>query len=77
MHALYVSSLTVVGALAVARTGGLRGRIGVADSGVPGVYLAGDWVGARGHLLDAVVASAEEAATRAGKVSAADRLVPR
>jgi hypothetical protein len=73
----YLHRMTAVGAVAIARTGGLRGRPGVADSGVPGVFLAGDWVGARGHLLDAAVASAEEAATRADRVGAGARLVPR
>ena len=69
--------MTVVGALAVARHGGLPGRPGVSDSGHAGVYLAGDWVGRRGHLLDAVVASAEEAALRIVQRSSADRLVTR
>jgi phytoene dehydrogenase-like protein len=61
----YLHRMTAVGGLAVARNGGLRGRPGVDDSGVAQVYLAGDWVGARGHLLDAVVASAEEAVNAA------------
>jgi hypothetical protein len=71
----YLHRMTVVGAMAVARTGGLPGRPSVDDSGMPGVFLAGDWVGARGHLLDAVVASAEEAATRADRVLRAATLV--
>ena len=29
----------------------------------PGICLAGDWVGAHGHLLDAALSSAREAAT--------------
>jgi hypothetical protein len=69
--------MTVVGALAIASHGGLRGRPGVGDSGLPRVFLAGDWVGGRGHLLDAVVASAEEAAGRADRVSAGARLLSR
>jgi hypothetical protein len=73
----YLHRMIVVGGMAVARNGGLCGRPGVADSGVAGVFLAGDWVGPRGHLLDAVVASAEEAAARADRVAAAARLVPR
>ncbi len=60
--------MTVVGALAVAAHGGLRGRPGVDASGVPGVFLAGDWVGPTGHLLDAVMASAEAAAVGADRV---------
>jgi len=31
-------------------------------TGVPGVYAAGDWAGNEGHLLDAALASGEEAA---------------
>lgn len=33
-----------------------------ADTGIPGVYAAGDWVGEEGCLLDAALASAETAA---------------
>lgn len=42
--------------------GGLRGRPAVDDSGVPGVFLAGDWVGAEGLLSDASFASARSVA---------------
>jgi hypothetical protein len=38
--------------------------------GVPGVHVAGDWVGPDGLLLDAVVASADAAGRRAGERSA-------
>jgi phytoene dehydrogenase-like protein len=41
--------------------GGLAGRIGVAIDDLPGVYLAGDWVGAEAHLADASLASAAAA----------------
>jgi pyruvate/2-oxoglutarate dehydrogenase complex dihydrolipoamide dehydrogenase (E3) component len=34
----------------------------VDDSGVPGVFLAGDWVGAEGLLSDASFASARSVA---------------
>lgn len=70
----YLHRMTVVGALAVARTGGLAGRPTVDDSGIPGVFLAGDWVGPTGHLLDAVVASAETAAHRADTAARAATL---
>jgi phytoene dehydrogenase-like protein len=73
----YLHRMTVVGALAIAAHGGLRGRPSVGDSGMPRVFLAGDWVGGRGHLLDAVVASAEEAAGRVDRVPAGARLLPR
>jgi phytoene dehydrogenase-like protein len=58
----YQHRMTVVGAVAVARNGGLAGRPGVDASGARGVFLAGDWVGSVGHLLDASLASAESAA---------------
>ncbi len=41
---------------------GLAGRTAVAVRERPGVYLAGDWVGAEGVIADASAASAEEAA---------------
>jgi hypothetical protein len=39
--------------------------------GAHGVYLVGDWVGARGLLLDAVLASALEASKLVTRTSAA------
>lgn len=65
----YLHRMTVAGALATSALGGLRGRPSVAASGTEGVLLAGDWVGPSGHLLDASLASAEDA------VAAAVRLV--
>jgi phytoene dehydrogenase-like protein len=47
-----------------AAAGGLAGRAPIAVADVPGVYVAGDWVGPEGMLADAAVASAT-AATRA------------
>jgi hypothetical protein len=61
----YLHRMTVVGALATADRGGMCGRPTICDSGVAGVFIAGDWVGRRGHLLDAALASAYEAATAA------------
>jgi hypothetical protein len=63
----YLHRMTVVGGMAVARLGGLTGRPSVNDSRIAGVFLAGDWVGPRGHLLDAALASAEDAAARADR----------
>lgn len=62
VHERYLHRMPAVTAIATADSGGLRGRPGVAVGDRPGVFLAGDWVGHRGHLLDAVVASAHEAA---------------
>lgn len=61
----FLHRMTVVGAMATAATGGLRGRPGTHDSTIDGVFLAGDWVGPTGHLLDASVASAAEASRAA------------
>lgn len=58
-------SMTTVSALATAERGGLVGRQPVAVDTHPGVYLAGDWVGPVGHLADAVLHSARDAANRA------------
>jgi phytoene dehydrogenase-like protein len=48
--------------LVTAEAVGLAGRPGVECPGLPGAYLAGDWVGAEGMLADAAVASASRAA---------------
>ena len=61
----YLHRMTVVGAMATAEHGGLPGRPGTHDSGIDNVFLAGDWVGPTGHLLDASVASAAAAAEAA------------
>jgi glycine/D-amino acid oxidase-like deaminating enzyme len=49
-------------------TGGLAGRPGVEVPGQRGAFVAGDWVGHRGLLADAALASAEEAAAAASSV---------
>jgi len=58
----YLSRIEAVGTLPNAREGGFAGR---PDSRVPGLdnlYLAGDWVGSKGFLVDASLASAQGAA---------------
>jgi phytoene dehydrogenase-like protein len=58
----YLPRIEAVGALPMARNGGFAGR---PDSRVPGLdnlYLAGDWVGPEGFLIDACMASAQRAA---------------
>lgn len=59
----YLPGMTVSHCLPTAASGGFSGRPGVRMEENPGVFLAGDWVGARGILADASAASAEEAAT--------------
>ncbi len=61
----YLHRMSVVTSVPTATTGGLPGRPGVAVPDRPGVFVVGDWVGRRGHLADAVLASAEEAALAA------------
>ena len=58
----FLPRAVVIHALATAAAGGYAGRPDVVVQDAPGVYLAGDWVGARGHLLDASMASATAAA---------------
>lgn len=57
----FLPSMTVSYGLPAAEQGGLTGRPAVRVEGHPRVFLAGDWVGARGQLADAAAASAEEA----------------
>jgi hypothetical protein len=61
----YLPNMTVVPALATAAMGGLSGRPAVDATGVPGVFLAGDWVGDEAWLSDASFASGRAAAERA------------
>jgi phytoene dehydrogenase-like protein len=58
----FLPGIEAVGALPLAGTGGFAGRPAVSVDGVAGLYLAGDWVGREGFLLDAALASAREAA---------------
>lgn len=58
----FMPRMLVSHAVAAAADGGLPGRPGPAVEGRPGVYVAGDWVGAEGMLLNASLASAREAA---------------
>jgi phytoene dehydrogenase-like protein len=58
----FVPHLTVSNALVTAAQGGTAGRPGPAVPDVPGLYVAGDWVGPEGMLADASLASARRAA---------------
>ncbi len=61
----FLARMVVAGAAPVAARGGLGGRPAVGATGLPGVYLAGDWVGPAGLLADAALASGHAAALRA------------
>lgn len=58
----FLPAMTVAHGFPTAAGGGLSGRPGVAVADRPNVFVAGDWVGDRGMLVDASAASAEECA---------------
>jgi phytoene dehydrogenase-like protein len=65
VHARYLPDLTVTHDGGRIATGGRRGRPGPTVPGAPRLYVAGDWVGSRGTLSQASIASAAQAATAA------------
>ncbi len=66
----FLAEMTVAGTLPRATSGGLRGRPSVTATGVPGVAVAGDWVGPVGLLADAALASGQAAGKHAaGRLS--------
>lgn len=58
----YLPRMTVSHAMVTAGMGGVDGRPKPSVQGHPGLYIAGDWVGSQGLLLNASLASAKEAA---------------
>jgi phytoene dehydrogenase-like protein len=58
----YMPRIEAVGALPTAKHGGFAGRPGSQVPGIANLYLAGDWVGPEGFLVDASMASARKAA---------------
>lgn len=60
----FLPRLTVASAAPDPSRGGLAGRPGPELPGLPGLWLAGDWVGPTGLLADASLASGEAAAGR-------------
>ncbi|MDQ4078816.1 MAG: hypothetical protein M3220_21560, partial [Chloroflexota bacterium] len=59
---VYLPRIEAVGLLPTAHSGGLAGRPTAEAARLPGLYLAGDWVGPEGFLSDASFASARAAA---------------
>jgi len=57
----------VYNAIPLASLGGLAGRPGPKVCDVPGLFVAGDWVGPEGVLVDATLASAKLAAELAAR----------
>lgn len=66
----FLHRMTVVGATPTPATGGLAGRPGIDSTGVPGVYVAGDWIGPRGWLSDCTMSSGEAAGVAAAQQAA-------
>jgi phytoene dehydrogenase-like protein len=64
----FLARMVVSGAMPRAASGGLRGRPSITATGMPRVFLAGDWVGPRGLLSDAALASGHAAARAALRV---------
>ncbi len=63
----FLARMVVYSALPLASAGGLAGRPGIEDTGVPGVTMAGDWIGPVGLLADASLASGHAAGGLAGR----------
>lgn len=59
---IYLPRIEAAGMLPTARGGGFAERPGVQVPGLANLYLAGDWIGADGFLVDASMASARQAA---------------
>jgi phytoene dehydrogenase-like protein len=66
----YLHRMVACGAMPTPASGGLAARPGVADTGLDGVFVAGDWVGAGGHLADAALTSGESAGRQAARHAA-------
>jgi phytoene dehydrogenase-like protein len=66
----FLLRMTVIGATPTPSAGGLAGRPTIDSTGVPGVYVAGDWVGPRGWLADCALSSGEAAGIAASRDAA-------
>lgn len=62
LHERYLHRLVVANGFPTASAGGLHGRPGIDALGMPGVFIAGDWVGPTFQLADAASSSGEAAA---------------
>ncbi len=65
----FLPTMTVTNAVVDAQRGGYSGRPCPAVPNINGLFVAGDWVGAEGMLVDASFASAKKAAELAGQIS--------
>lgn len=64
VHRRYLPHIEAVSTLPTAATGGMPGRPDLTVPGDESIYLAGDWVGADGFLVDACASSARQATNR-------------
>jgi phytoene dehydrogenase-like protein len=62
VHKRMLPDMIVMNSIATVETGGTEGRPDPAVPEVPGLFLAGDWIGREGLLVDASLASAKQAA---------------
>ena len=72
----FLPKMVVTNSLVRAEQGGLAGRPGPAVPGVPGLYVAGDWVGQVGMLADSALASGKQAATLIATAAEVERAAP-
>jgi hypothetical protein len=63
----FLAHMVVASAMPTPATGGLRGRPPMRVESAPGVFVAGDWVGAAGLLADASLGSGHAAARLAAR----------
>jgi phytoene dehydrogenase-like protein len=75
LHRRFLPGVVVMNAIPTANQGGLEGRPQAEVEDVPGLFLAGDWVGKQGLLVDASFASARQAAERIAAFRTARRAV--
>ncbi len=66
----FLARMVVAGSMPTAAGGGFSGRPRPEDTGVPGVTMAGDWVGGAGLLADAALASGAAAGRLAARAAA-------
>jgi phytoene dehydrogenase-like protein len=59
---VYLSRIEASGTLPTASSGGFAGRPGPQVADLANLYLAGDWIGSEGFLVDASMASARQVA---------------
>jgi thioredoxin reductase len=67
VHERFLAKMVVTHTAPSPSLGGLRGRPSVDATGLPNVFIAGDWVGAEGLLADASIASGHAAALAAAR----------